>query len=951
MNLAQSAFLDRRRSTSPNAARLAERDYVLAEIESVLDGSWPHSSGPIVVEGGPGLGKTALINVATHIATKLGQTVARARCTQDQQGDEFRLLREIVRQMPGFEDLFELLQERTNDVNQIIEDIDERLDRLTSGSALIAIDDAQWADLDSAAWLLHSLCRREHGVQVMIAVQARRHTTQLTPMDRLLFEHNARILVLEPLSPHGVRTMLEQRYGAEVDQPLVDLIHRITGGVPLLAVLTMTECMQTDDCGVPQLLPPFPPSPSIVRWVLTRLGSLPLTAYPLLEAAAVLGSNADLRIAAAAASIDVGDAGKLADELADLGILSPGRPLNFVQEAVRSSIYANLPTERRSDIHEFAAQLLSAKGSNELSAEHLLNTEPRNNSWAARTLTEAAREAFAAGDVEMSTRFANRALAETMASGEHPELLLVMARLAAHYNDPVVVEHLETARTEHSDVIAVATTGVEILDQMWRGPLRSPLLDVLIPLGEALKTKNPVLALQIRTMAAVADQPQLLVESDFERNAIELDARTVSDHDLLRLARVVRAIADSSKTTTISFGDVSQRVRDNLTVDVIARSRKQHWSTAAVIRVLTAMVRMGVTADVDLLLKVAHADAVRDSRHLDSVKTGLLLAESLRMQGRLAVADEILVQVALISPEGSPYHHLAVVSRAALMSIRGAPDRALDHLPVLDAYDWRDLGPMQDSHGAEECGRVRLVARQWEAALDHFAHAEALANAHGIENPALTAWRIGRAEALVGIGEAHAAFRLATENLEMAREFGAPVPIARGLRCLAATSPMNDRALLLEEALDLFEGQTNEVDRCKAMIDLGRVRRELHETDVARTVLRNAADVAVRIGAASLTKAAADELRLAGARPRRLQMHGSDSLTPSERRVVIMAAEGKTNSAIASELYVSLKTVESHLARAYRKLGVNSRLELSGLLQLGDEPDNSYEGSRWRSHV
>jgi DNA-binding CsgD family transcriptional regulator len=58
-----------------------------------------------------------------------------------------------------------------------------------------------------------------------------------------------------------------------------------------------------------------------------------------------------------------------------------------------------------------------------------------------------------------------------------------------------------------------------------------------------------------------------------------------------------------------------------------------------------------------------------------------------------------------------------------------------------------------------------------------------------------------------------------------------------------------------------------------------------------------------------------------------------DELTPSERRIVDMAAKGMSNPQIAQALFVTIKTVESHLGRAYLKLGVRSRHELSKALE------------------
>ena len=85
-------------------------------------------------------------------------------------------------------------------------------------------------------------------------------------------------------------------------------------------------------------------------------------------------------------------------------------------------------------------------------------------------------------------------------------------------------------------------------------------------------------------------------------------------------------------------------------------------------------------------------------------------------------------------------------------------------------------------------------------------------------------------------------------------------------------------------------------------------------------------------GATALVDRARDELRAAGARPRRTALSGVDSLTPSERRVAQMAAEGMINREIAQSLFVTEKTVETHLGNTYAKLKVRSRTELSGAL-------------------
>ncbi|MDW5598512.1 helix-turn-helix transcriptional regulator, partial [Conexibacter stalactiti] len=105
-----------------------------------------------------------------------------------------------------------------------------------------------------------------------------------------------------------------------------------------------------------------------------------------------------------------------------------------------------------------------------------------------------------------------------------------------------------------------------------------------------------------------------------------------------------------------------------------------------------------------------------------------------------------------------------------------------------------------------------------------------------------------------------------------------------------------------------------------------------------REALALAMDEAHACGAEPLAERAAEELRTSGARPRRRAISGVDALTPSERRVAALAADGRSNREIAQELFVTLATVETHLTRAYRKLDLSGRDGLAQALAGGGQP-------------
>jgi DNA-binding CsgD family transcriptional regulator len=123
-----------------------------------------------------------------------------------------------------------------------------------------------------------------------------------------------------------------------------------------------------------------------------------------------------------------------------------------------------------------------------------------------------------------------------------------------------------------------------------------------------------------------------------------------------------------------------------------------------------------------------------------------------------------------------------------------------------------------------------------------------------------------------------------------------------------------------------------------ALADLGAALRRANRRAEARDQLRLALDVAHKCGATVLAERAHEELVAAGARPRRLVLTGVDALTPSERRISAMAAEGLSNREIAQSLFITPRTVEMHLSNAFRKLDISARTQLPAVLATPSDP-------------
>jgi DNA-binding CsgD family transcriptional regulator len=224
--------------------------------------------------------------------------------------------------------------------------------------------------------------------------------------------------------------------------------------------------------------------------------------------------------------------------------------------------------------------------------------------------------------------------------------------------------------------------------------------------------------------------------------------------------------------------------------------------------------------------------------------------------------------------------------------------------------------------------RLRMLNGDLAGGLKDMLDAGGQSDALGGRNPAFMAWRSPAALALLQLGDRDEARRLAAEELELARTWGAPRALGAALRA-AGLAEGGARGLgLLEEAVEALTNSPAKLEHAKARTELGAAFRRANRRSEAREQLRRAVELATICGARPLAGRANTELRATGARPRRIALSGVESLTPSERRVAQMAAEGPTNREIAQALFITPKTVELHLSSVYRKLGIRSRARL-----------------------
>ena len=232
-------------------------------------------------------------------------------------------------------------------------------------------------------------------------------------------------------------------------------------------------------------------------------------------------------------------------------------------------------------------------------------------------------------------------------------------------------------------------------------------------------------------------------------------------------------------------------------------------------------------------------------------------------------------------------------------------------------------------------GRLRVAQGRVAEGLEDFLDVGKGLTQAMVTCPSYLPWRSQAALAQLALGDQESAGRLAEEELELARAFGAPRALGVAKRAVGVVAGGDRGELLLREAIEALEHGDAKLERARALADLGALLRRRNRRTEARELLREALDVAHRAGAKPLAERAETELRATGARPRRVVLTGLDSLTASERRIAELASQDLTNREIAQTLFITARTVEGHLTSVFRKLQLDSRDELCAALLEG----------------
>ena len=886
------------------------RDDERAAIDAFLaaDAPEPHV---LLLEGEAGIGKTTLWRGGVESAARLGYRVLRAQPAESERRLSYAALADLIG--TTYDDVRDELPEPQRDAfAAALLRSSGTANARTIGTALVsmlgalardtpvlvAVDDAQWLDRASALGLEFAARRLPTGVRLLLA-----RRPEGAPLD----VGAATRVELGPLSLAALHHVIRATVGSAPPRPTLVRIAETAGGNPFFAL----EIARTLDAAGEQG-GPLPVPSSLQALVAGRIKALSPAA---LEAALVAAALSRPTVQSVGASPEA------LEEAEAAGVLVVERDrIRFTHPLLASVVYGEARGARRLELHRRLADLVADP---EERAQHLAlcTTQPDE-------ATAAEVEQAAAG---AARRGAQDAAADLYRAADRLTPRLELAARARRLRGRAAALHAAGtptgARALAEEAVALAPAGpdrAEALFQLgqiaWVEPGELGPLDCLrlalehagddrqlrgrihSKLGMYSDGDQPTGVEHVETAAALLDEdadPALLAYTLLALLFFSAQTGRGADERLLtRALELERRAGEEGERSSLvliwlqctdAFDAARQRHRVE---DAWYRERGEEiWVAEKRGHLALVEFRAGNWALARRLIEQSCAEL-----------------EPVGMQGPLAMP--LWTRARFDAYEGR-----IAEARATL-------------LPLLDAARARPGGGWFITFLLETLGFGALSEGDLTGADRHFTELEDLLESIGVTVPFAVRTDADHIEAVAGLGDPQRA-RLLLERFER-RHAGAPriwtaqaLPRAQAL--VAAAEGDADAALALLE-----HGPSHPelpFDYARSRLVQGSLQRRLKQKRAAAASLGEAAAIFERLGAPAWTRRAQDELSRVG-----LRRSDPSELTETERRVAVLAASGLTNREVAQAAFVSPKTVESNLARVYRKLGIRSRAELGAAM-------------------
>lgn len=901
-------------------------------LHDLVDAAARGRGAAAMVEGEPGIGKTRLLDDAATYARRAECQVRGAATDPMLGGRPFALLRDALDIRPASADapadgvgteaaavaaLLSPSHPGHPDLEfAVVDRVVDLVERVAAERPLVlACDDLQWAD-QSSLRVLYRIAQVAASTPVLLLLSRRPAPTPpgLAHLQRLLETTGSLRLTLGPLSPPQARAMAADRLGAPLDERLAGLVARANGN-PLL-IEELVDLVRGSSPGngtgaAPDALPP-----SVADPLLARVSWVDEGALEVLRVATVLGTPFRLADLALVTGQDVPALLDLLREPVSLGVLSArGDGYTFRHDLVREAVYRAMSEPVRAAWHTHAGRVLGEAGRDPLTvAAHFDRGASAGDPEAPRWLARAA-EATRVQAPAIAAELLDRAVVLT-ATTSPDRTRLRLAQLEAR----VDAGPLPEAVTLGEQLLSVHLPGVAV-------PVRRALAEARMAQGRFAEAAAQLASV----LAGVASDPDpappahlrawhAYLRAWSEPDAVDAlvrtacaDADRTGDPDTVVYARLADAIrllfgghfaaaADRAEEAAAvlrhrfdageavrlvppvichfaarRFDDVRHLLNHPLWADRARQQSQRHAMLASMHYLSGEWDDALATADT-LATLAAEQDRERDRRVVPWVRILVALG-----RGRLEQVD---TELAFTEPIAE-FQCL----RAALLYARGRADEARTIVAAI-----RDAVLAPPEH--------RLTIRPlWPVYLP----------------------------LCLAVHERDTAEDVAAVVGEIAQRADTPSTTAEGLH---ARGLVDDDPEALLAAVAAYRDTPLAVERAACREAAGATLARRGHRDDAGAQLVAAVESYEQMGAARHAARAEAALRDLGIQrgrrgPRRRPATGWDSLTPTELSVAALIAEGLIYREIAERLFISRRTVETHVAHIFAKLGVKSRSELA----------------------
>ncbi len=900
---------------------LLDRGSERTRIDDVLERVRHGFSGTLVLRGSPGAGKTSLLDYAVGAAS--GFCISATAGVYSEINLPYSAMHQLLFPfLPLIDDLPAPQQQALRVAFGL--DAGPPPERFLVGLAcmtlvsraaadrpvLCAVDDAQWIDAESAL-ALGFWARRLYADRVGIVLTVG-DTDQLRAFEQLP------TIDVGGLPDDAAAELLHLVTGAPLAPAVVDRVAADTERNPLALVEIGSHFTATELAARAYLPEPIPVGRQLAERFLQQVRQLPghVQEFVLLVAADAAGDRSQVRQAAAAAGIDA-DAAETAVQGAEL-IKVSGNGVGFRHPLIRRAVYHQASDAGKRRAHHLLSQADGSRGDADGRVWHAAAAAAQPDENLAADLQAAARRSRDRGASSVAAALLRRSAALT------PDQVIRARREVELASAELVIGLPETARQTAADALPWLPDGRS------RGEANVVIGDALFAQGRDTEAADAL------AQAAVALAADPVASADALMAA--LNAASWAGQDEIRKIATFPAPSPAS----------TPRVSDLLLAGYQARFT-EGYDTAA------GSLRAAVNA-----LRADHLDPVTG---LKWFLPGTVAAGSLWDEEAMLDLTGRWVQVTrrLGALTAAP---IALAFRAIADCLTGRLDQAAD--------GWAEMRELMAASqtggmlGIDSAAQGLLlayrgqIAQAREAGLAQIRQSTARA-----QSPPASMGRsiVALAELLDGHSEAavDTASAVIREDPMFIAEMTLPSLIEAAVRsdhhevARSAFATLADRAAtaatpwalglrarcqaLLEEGSRAEEAHLEAISqlrRSRAALDLARahllygqwLRRGQRRRD-ARRQLRTAEDMFHAMGAAAFAQQAGNELRAAGERARKRTPDTEFDLTSQEARVASLAASGAANIQIAEQLFISPSTVDYHLGKVFRKLGVRSRVQLA----------------------